>query len=172
MSDGSTGGTTGATGTSGTGVSNAPLTVSQNIERKDVGTSLRLTPTLGEKGGVTLKLRVEVSTLSESTVGPVERVGPSIREIIVESTIRLQGGEIAVLATAARPHLEKTATGVPWLMDIPVLGYAFRATTDQTVNRHLLIAARAEILRPEARDLADRLARELAPPTPASHAER
>jgi hypothetical protein len=48
-------------------------------------------------------------------------------------------------------------------MDIPVLGWAFSTTTERTLNHHLLIAARAEILRPESRDLADRLARELAP---------
>jgi type II secretory pathway component GspD/PulD (secretin) len=46
-------------------------------------------------------------------------------------------------------------------MDIPVLGWAFRTTTEQKLNHHLLVAARAEILRPESRDLADRLAREL-----------
>ncbi len=46
-------------------------------------------------------------------------------------------------------------------MDIPALGWAFRTTTEQTVNHHLLVTAHAEILRPESRDLADRLAREV-----------
>ena len=41
--------------------------------------------------------------------------------------------------------------GIPWLKDIPVLGWAFRATTEQVFKRHLLIAARAEILRPPER---------------------
>ena len=56
-------------------------------------------------------------------------------------------------------------------MDIPVLGWAFRTTNEQTLNHHLLVAARAEILRPESRDLADRLARELAPEVPAAAAQ-
>jgi type II secretory pathway component GspD/PulD (secretin) len=55
----------------------------------------------------------------------------------------------------------RKVTGVPWLMDIPVLGWAFRVTNEQTLNHHLLIAARAEILRPESHDLADRFARAL-----------
>ncbi len=154
------------TGTTGTGTDpfgGTGLAVSQNIERKDVGTTLRVTPTVGERGGVMLELRVEVSSLAESVAGPVEEVGPTIRDTTIESTIRLAGGEVAVIATAAQPELQRTKTGIPWLMDIPVLGWAFRTTTERTLNHHLLIAARAEILRPESRDLADRLARELAP---------
>ncbi len=144
------------------------LATQQNIERQDVGTSLRVTPTVGEQGGVTLELHLEVSSLRESQAGTVEEVGPTISQTTVESTIRLRGGEIAVIATAARPRSQATETGIPWLMDIPVLGWAFRTTSEQSLNHHLLIAARAEILRPESRDLADRLARELAPAAPAS----
>jgi general secretion pathway protein D len=154
-------GTTGTTGT-GTGVVNTTLSVRQNIERKDVGTRLRVTPTVGEQGGVTLDLDVEVSSLAASVAGDVTKVGPTIQQTRIESTIRLLGGgEIAVIATAAQPQLQKTKTGIPWMMDIPGLGWAFRKTSDHVVNHHLLIAARAEILRPESRDLADRFAREL-----------
>jgi general secretion pathway protein D len=153
-------GTTGTTGT-GTGLVNSTLSVRQNIERKDVGTRLRVTPTVGDQGGVTLKLDVEVSSLAASVAGDVTKVGPTIKQTRIESTIRLLGGEIAVIATAAQPQLEKTKTGIPWMMDIPVLGWAFRKTSDHVLNHHLLIAARAEILRPESRDLADRFAREL-----------
>jgi type II secretory pathway component GspD/PulD (secretin) len=150
-----------------------PLVVRQNIERQDVGTNLRVTPTVGEQGGVTLELRVEVSSLSDSLAGPVEEVGPTIAQITVESMIRLRGGEVAVIATAGRPSIDQIKTGIPWLMDLPILGWAFRTTSDRTVNRHLLIAARAEILRPESRDLADRLARELESESgPADHADR
>jgi len=151
------------------------LQVRQNIERKDVGTSLRVTPTIGEQGGVTLELRVEVSTVrEESLAGPVEEVGPSLGETTVESTIRLRAGEVAVIATAARPSKETTEKGVPWLMDVPVLGWLFRFSSEQTLNHHLLIAASAEIQRPEQRELADRLARELerAPESPAQRADR
>ena len=167
-------GTGGAGGTQATRtVADPSLTTRQNIERQDVGTSLRLTPTVGEQGGVTLGMHLEVSSLAESEAGPVEEVGPTISQITIESTIRLRGGEVAVIASAARPRIEKNVTGVPWLKDIPGLGWAFRFTTDQNRKRHLLVAVRAQILRPqESHELADRLARELgAPPVPAARAE-
>jgi general secretion pathway protein D len=169
-------GATGTEGTEGTGtVTQDPLLTTQtNIERQDVGTSLRITPTVGEQGGVTLEMRVEVSALADSVVGSVEEVGPTIRQAIVESKIRLRSGEIAVIATVARPRVERTETGVPWLKDLPVLGWAFRFTSEERRKNHLLIAARAEIQRPEAtRDLADGLGRALgAPPAPAVRAEQ
>jgi type II secretory pathway component GspD/PulD (secretin) len=102
--------------------------------------------------------------------GPVEEVGPTIRETTIESTIRLEGGEMAVIATAAQPQVQREKTGTPWLMDIPGLGWAFRTTTEQTVNHHLLVTAHAEILRPESRDLADRFAREVQLAAAAAHA--
>jgi hypothetical protein len=36
-----------------------------------------------------------------SLAGPVEDVGPSIKTTSIESKIRLEGGEVAVIATAA-----------------------------------------------------------------------
>ena len=166
-------GTPAGGGTQAGGTQAPSLVVRKDIERQDVGTSLRLTPTVGEEGGVTLSLHIELSSLAESAAGSIEQVGPTISQTTVESTIRLAGGgEIAVIATAARPRVEKTEIGVPWLKDIPVLGWAFRFTSEERRKRHLLIAARAQILRPqESRDLADRLARELGAPAPAAAAE-
>jgi general secretion pathway protein D len=161
-----------STTTGGTTTSEPSLVVRKNIERQDVGTSLRLKPTVGEQGGVTLGLHLEVSELGESDAGTVEEVGPTISQITIESTIRLRNGEVAVIGSTARPLIQKTEVGVPWLKDIPVLGWAFRLTQDESRKRYLLIAAHAEILRPESRDLADDLARVLGepPPAPAANA--
>jgi hypothetical protein len=142
--------------------------VRQDIERYDVGTSLRVTPTVGAEGGVTLELRVEASTLEESQAGDVDVVGPSIREIEIESTVRLRHGEVAAIASYTQPIVTRSETGIPWLKDIPILGFAFRATTDQAMKRYLLVSVQAEILRPEARELARALAEQLGPLPPGS----
>ena len=131
--------------------------LTRDIERQDVGTTLRVTPTVGARGGVTLELAVEVSELSASAAGEVERVGPSLEEISVESLIRLEPGEVAVLATSGQPLVARAETGVPWLKDIPFLGFLFRASTDRAMKRYLLITAEAEVLRDEVRSLAARL---------------
>jgi len=138
--------------------------VRQDIERYDVGTTLRVLPTVGAEGSrVTLELEVQVSTLEESQAGSVDVVGPSIREIEVQSTVRLRHGEVAVIASDAEPVTTRSETGTPWLKDIPILGYFFRSTTEETTRRHLLISVQAEVLRPETRELARALAEQLGP---------
>ncbi len=144
-----------------------PLRVSQNVERYDVGTRLRVKPTVGVEGVVVLELEVEQSSLRPSVAGSVDAVGPTIGQIQVTSTIRLHHGDVAVIATSAQPTVVRSETGAPWLKDIPVLGNLFRATHEEQMDRHLLIAVQAEILRPEAVDLARALARELGPLDPA-----
>ena len=131
--------------------------IRQDIQRQDVGTQLRVLPTLGEEGDVVLELGVELSALGTSAAGDVSRVGPSIDEIAVESVIRLRPGEVAVIATAARPIQTSAESGVPWLRRVPILGFLFRATRDVERTRQLMITARAELLGPERRLLAERL---------------
>lgn len=131
--------------------------ITQDIQRQDVGVTLQLLPTVGQQGGVVLELRVEVSELGESTAGDVERVGPTLDEISVESLIRLQPGEVAVIATAARPTTAEAHVGVPWLMDVPGLNWLFRRTAERKMKRHLLITAQAEVVSDEMRAMARRL---------------
>lgn len=134
-----------------------PVQITRDIQRQDVGTTLRVLPTVGQRGPVVLELTVEVSTLGDSAAGDVARVGPSIREIDVQSLIRLAHGEVAVIATAAQPVTQSQITGVPWLKDLPWLGVFFRSTREQTLRRHLLITAQAEVVNDESRALAARL---------------
>jgi general secretion pathway protein D len=158
---------TATSGEEGEGSVATPIAqVRQNIERYDVGTSVRVTPTVGQEGSVSLQMDVLVSRLEPSQAGPVEEVGPSIREIEIASRVRLRHGELAVLATESQPITQSLVTGVPWLMDIPWLGVLFRATTEQTMKRGVLVTVEAEILRPESRELARRLAVMLGPLDP------
>jgi type II secretory pathway component GspD/PulD (secretin) len=54
--------------------SSDPLQIRQNIERQDTGVTLRVTPTLGEEGAITLDLMVEVSAVVESMADSGRRV--------------------------------------------------------------------------------------------------
>jgi len=145
--------------------------LTQDIQRQDVGTTLRVLPTVGKQGVVVLELSVEVSELGASLAGDVSEVGPTLEEISVESLVRLEPGEVAVIATAARPIRAEASTGVPFLKDIPGLGFLFRATTERARTRYLLITASAQVLSDETRALAARLERLAASAGPAAAAE-
>jgi len=53
-------------------------------------------------------------------------------------------------------------TGTPWLKDIPILGWAFKRTSDTNVTARLVIAVQARIERSPDEQLADSIRRRLA----------
>ena len=138
-----------------------PFLTQRNIERQDVGVSLRVKPTVGEAGGVRLELEVDVTSLAPSLAGDVEEVGPTIRQRRLTSTIHLRDGEFAVVGFAREEGFTRGTMGVPWLKDIPLLGWAFKSTSDTNITTRLVIAAQARIER--SRRGADR---GLDPPAP------
>jgi len=134
----------------------------QNVERQDVGTTLRVRPTVGQRGGVFLDLEVETSRVIGSLAGDVTEVGPTIREVTVQSKLWLDHGEVAVIATSGEPARQEVVIGVPWLKDLPFVGPLFRRVEEQQTRRYLLVSVEAEILRPERRELARELWEKLA----------
>jgi general secretion pathway protein D len=132
-----------------------PLQVRQNIERQDVGVVLRVKPTLGEAGGVVLELTLEVSALAPSEAGNQAQVGPTITERTLSSKVRLEPDRIAVIGWHGGPVKDSSVVGVPWLKDIPLLGWLFRATREVTRNSNVLITVAAWRDDPEVHALAE-----------------
>jgi general secretion pathway protein D len=134
----------------------------QSIERQDVGISLRVKPTVGEAGGVRLELDVDVTQLAPSLSGDVEEVGPTIRQRRLTSTIHLGDGEFAVVGFAREAGLTSVTVGVPWLMDIPFLGWLFKTTSDVDISARLVIAVQARIERSSEDQIAGSIRQRLA----------
>ena len=139
---------------------------SRSIERQDVGVSLRVKPTVGEAGGVRLELELEVTALAPTAVGglagTIEEVGPTIRQRRLTSTIYLRDGEFAVVGLARENAYSRGTVGVPWFKDIPILGWAFKATSDMAITTRLVIAVQARIERSSEEQIADSIRQRLA----------
>ena len=140
----------------------SPFQTSVNVERQDVGIRVRVKPSVGEAGGVRLELDVDVSSLAPSLAGSVEEVGPTLRQRHLTSTIHLNDNEFAVVGFAREAVVERSMTGTPWLKDIPILGWAFKQTSDTNVTARLVIAVQARIERSPDEQLADSIRRRLA----------
>lgn len=143
-----------------------PLRVSQNVERRDVGLLMRARPTVGQEGGVRLELDLEVSAVAQSLAGDSERVGPTISERTIQTTVHLDDGVIAVVGYATLPRQLETVVGVPYLRSLPILGFLFRSTTQTRLDTTLLISVQAEVEREETLALTRALRRELEALTP------
>jgi len=141
-----------------------PLQIQQNIERQDIGVNLRVEPRVGQKGGVWLRLSLDVSRLAPSKAGDVDVVGPTIEQRTIEATFTLRDGELAVIGAHEQPSHMRVERRVPFLSAIPILGTLFKGIDEETLDNHLVIAVQARMLRTpedyEAESIRRRLALE------------
>jgi general secretion pathway protein D len=150
-----------STGTAPTTETSA-LTLRTDIERQDVGVRFRVKPTVGKEGGLMLDLEVETTAVTRATLGDVEEVGPTLLLRRVESTVRLVDGQVAVVGARGEPRELVIERGVPFLKDIPFLGNLFRATREEIVEAHTVVAVQARVLRSPEELLEDTIRRRLA----------
>lgn len=114
-----------------------------SIEYKDTGVKLEVTPSVNDGGLVTLDVIQSVTD-----VGPVDTATEqrSFLERNVSSRVAIRDGESVVLGGLIRDNSTQGKSGVPLLMDIPVLGNLFSTTADNTTRTELLIFITPRVL--------------------------
>ena len=132
-----------------------------DIERQDTGVRLNIVPTIGEEGRVQLDLELEASAVAPSLAGDPEVVGVTLNKRELRARIHLGHGEVAVLGFASTPSSATVETGTPWLMDIPVLGWLFKATRDRSLETTLMVTVSAELHNEGTEALSEALETEL-----------
>lgn len=131
------------TGTYTTGVNPNPF---QTIERKDVGTTLRVRPMVIEGGSIRLQIFQEVSSVS-SDRSLANTSGLITNRRAIESTVLVDDEQIVVLGGLLEDREVASQSKVPLLGDIPLLGALFRYDTKSRVKSNLLVFLRPVILR-------------------------
>jgi general secretion pathway protein D len=122
------------------------------VNRQDVGITLRITPQISSRDYVTLKVFTEVSALDESTINST--LGPTTRKRQSETTIIAKDGQMIVTGGLISDDVGETDEGIPYLKDIPVLGHAFKSNTTARLQQNLLIFLTPRIVKDQfdARD--------------------
>ncbi len=132
-----------------------------SVQYRDTGTILTILPQVNSKGLVNMQIRQEVSAVGSPAFGSTNSPSFTTRE--AETTVVVQDGETVVIGGIIMDSITHSRTGVPYLMDIPVLGWAFRVNNDTTDRVELLILISPYVVRSreEAREVtgefADRL---------------
>jgi len=107
------------------------------VQFRDTGTLLTVTPRINAGGQVTMDISQEVSLPgSEPAVGGGGNV--SIAQRTIDSSVTVHGGQTVVLGGLIRETRTESKSGIPLLMDIPWLGQLF-STTGENVGRTELI---------------------------------
>lgn len=127
----------------------------QVVQYRDVGTQLTITPTINEDRYVNLQVTQEVSTATAETQFGAPVI--STREAATHLFIR--SGQTAVIGGLVERQENRTRTGVPVLMDIPVLGGLFGTTRINNTNSELFVFLTPHVI--EVDEDADRLREEI-----------
>ncbi|MBK1872140.1 type II secretion system secretin GspD [Marinobacter sp. 1-3A] len=130
---------TGQSTVTGDGTTN-PFTT---IERRDIGLTLRVTPTISADGLV----RLVVEQTTESVADSIEDASDIVtnkREI--KTTVLADDGETIVLGGLTRDDYLVNKSKVPFLGDIPYLGRLFSSESERRVKRNLLVFLRPKIM--------------------------
>jgi general secretion pathway protein D len=134
--------------TNTTAVTGGTVNPFQTIQREEVGTILKLTPTISAEGTqVMLKISIESSSIGTKPAGAVDLV---TNKRTVSTTVLIDDGGIVVLGGLIEDDLSKSENRVPYLGNIPVLGLLFKTRADTSTKNNLMIFIRPKILRDEA----------------------
>lgn len=130
---------TGQSTNTGSGVSN-PFTT---IQREDVGLTLKVTPHVAGLSTIRLELEQESSAVKDSAGDAVDIVTTTRK---LQSTVLADDAETIALGGLIKDDIRVTVRKVPFLGDIPVLGFLFRSTSKDRVKSNLMVFLKPTIL--------------------------
>jgi general secretion pathway protein D len=130
--------------TAGTGFVN-PL-VNTQFQYQEVGVNVDITPRVHPNREVSLKVKVEVSSVTGNTnIGGITQ--PIISQRTIDHDIRLKEGEANILGGLITKTDTKSLTGWPGLAKIPLLRYFFSEETKNYEDDEILIILTPHIVR-------------------------
>jgi general secretion pathway protein D len=115
------------------------------VQFRDTGTLLSVTPRINAGGQVTLEISQEVSLPgTEPAVGGGGNV--SIAQRTINSTVVVQSGQTVVLGGLIRESKNEAKSGIPLLMDLPWLGNLFSTTSEDVSRTELIITISPRVI--------------------------
>lgn len=132
-----TGGTIGSTYT--------PIT---SYTYQDIGVKIEIEPKVHHNHEITIKLKVEISSISGNIKGtPPSPDQPIIGTRESNSVIRLEDGETSLMAGLISNEERKSLSGLPGISEIPLLRRLFSNTTDTGKKTDVVMLLTPHIIR-------------------------
>ena len=123
-----------------------------SVEKEQTGVSLGVTPTISEDGIVTLHIVPVINTFVgwetaqlPGVDAPTYRV-PIIDSRGVDSVVQAPDGTTVVIGGLIQTTQTENRQGVPFLMDVPILGFAFSNQQVQNRKSELVISLTPNII--------------------------
>jgi general secretion pathway protein D len=119
-----------------TSVSAGDTGLFRTLQQKDIGIIMGIKPHVNEKRLVTLDIEFENIAIDSDAFGKTD--SPSFLKTTTKTAVVVQDGQTLLIGGIIRTDKSKGYTGIPFLSQIPLLGYLFRSTSE-TLDRNELV---------------------------------
>ena len=126
---------------------NAQGFAQQNLDRRDVGVILNVTPRISPDGRVIMRVRPEVSSVVPTPIAlGAGNIGTAFNIQTIDTTIAANDGETVAIGGLITKRDAKAEAKVPWLGDLPGVGALFRFRTRSQGRQELLVILTPHII--------------------------
>jgi len=120
--------------------------VFNSVERKTVGTKLKIVPQINDGDIIHLKIEQEVSSVDASSTDDAS-LGPTFNTRTINNEVMVHSGQTVVLGGLMENVTRQNVSKVPLLGDLPLVGQLFRYTSQDTSKRNLMVFIHTTVLR-------------------------
>lgn len=128
-------------------------TVSTTPQSVSVGFFMSVTPQISDTGAISLNIRPSISSISDLKRDPnpsipadIPNYVPQIRTREIESLLRIESGEIAVLGGLMEDRVDNKTGRIPGVGALPLLGELFNSRSNTARKSELVIFLRPTVL--------------------------
>lgn len=137
---------TSTTTTPTSGDTTATSTITSTVQYKDIGIILKVKPQVNDSGLVSLEISQEVSSRGDKVTIAGQEF-ESINKTEAATSLVAQNGETIIIGGLIREDATNSRAGIPFLSKLPILGYLFGSTIDESSRNELIILLTPRVIR-------------------------
>jgi general secretion pathway protein D len=117
-----------------------------SIQQLQIGVTLEVTPLINPDGLVVMELHTKIDSFEGNVT--IQNVGdvPVTSSKEATAKVSVRDHDTIILGGLIETDKNKANSGVPFLMDIPLLGYLFRGSHTDGVRKELMVLMRPTVL--------------------------
>jgi cell division septation protein DedD len=120
---------------------------STSIQYRNTGRIVTIIPQVNSQGLVNLQILAEVSQKRDKNVTIGADTFPAFDTRQAETTAVVQDGDSLVIGGIITDSKNRTRSGVPYLMDLPIVGRFFSTTSDEAERTELIMLITPHVVR-------------------------
>jgi type II secretory pathway component GspD/PulD (secretin) len=111
-------------------VDNEGNTTSTTIKEYKSGLSFEIVPWVSPNKNITMEIKPKITEFVDSSTSSSDSL-PTVNERATETTIRVGDGETFVISGLKQTSHSKNKSKIPFLGDLPLIGYLFQSFSDE-----------------------------------------